>query len=312
MKKIKGGLIKIGKYEFDIPEYRFYLLYLSIEPPKNIDASSFIIEFSPYVDGGKVEIPKKDESSTIFLNLEIEKPKNDYKIGSLGYFPNYPNMNKNQRWVYLNWLQDITDNIEIGYVFTFYYGLERLLRTDKYEQAFHEINLLRKYHGNTSFQKYSLHALIQSAINKEHYELLKDINFTINPNYIEDDILFLHYITGRNIDANYLTQIIKSTPGTNKRYIKINIDLYKKVLQENLIEEYGYQEFPFSNIFDSEDIDTLQLRGSANYSLDQYRTYYYEYPYFMGHKPFLDEVRRIHLKTHEDVKSILRINRNQK
>ena len=190
MDEIKRGLIKIGGHEFEIPEYRFDLLYLSMDPPTNINAGSFSINLSISEEGTEFEIPEKDESSTIFLQLEIEKPKNNEEIGELGYFPNYMKMNKKQRWVYLNWLQNVQNDIDISYVFTYYYGLERILTTDNFEQAFDEINLLRKFHDNHSFQKYSLHALIQAAIRNERYELLKEIHYTTDSKYVEDDILF--------------------------------------------------------------------------------------------------------------------------
>lgn len=118
--KLARGLIKVGKYEFEIPEYRFDLLYISTEEPRNVNAGSFKLSFSITEDGINLQEIPKDESSTIFLQLEIEKPNSDDTIEELGYFPNYARMDKKQRWVYLNWLKDVRKEINISFVFTYY------------------------------------------------------------------------------------------------------------------------------------------------------------------------------------------------
>ena len=61
----------------------------------------------------------------------------------IGYYPSYKNLKAENRYVYLNWLRDVTAPIPIGYVFIFYYGLERHLLFGKFEQAFDMIVKLR-------------------------------------------------------------------------------------------------------------------------------------------------------------------------
>lgn len=171
---------------------------------------------------------------------------------------------------------------------------------------------MREYHDNHSFQGYSLHALIQSAFNNDRKDLLHKIYYKTDTLYVRDDILYLKYITGSDIDKDYFIKIIKSISGTNRRYIKLHFDLYQEILVQNFNEEYGMPYFPFSNIFDVKDDKRLQLRGNANYSLDRGRKEYFKYPFFMQHHPFRNEILRIHKKTHEDVKRELAKRRRSK
>ncbi len=53
------------------------------------------------------------EPSVIDINLPIKKPKNIMFVEALGYFPRYEYLSPEQRWVYLNWLQDIRKQVDI-------------------------------------------------------------------------------------------------------------------------------------------------------------------------------------------------------
>ena len=67
-----------------------------------------------------------NEPSLIDLDIEIKSDTYN-SIQDIGYYPSYRNLKPENRFIYLNWLCDITAPIPIGYVFIFYYGLERHL-----------------------------------------------------------------------------------------------------------------------------------------------------------------------------------------
>jgi len=84
------------------------------------------------------------------LKLPIKEPTRPDSVEPLGYYPSYAALRPEQRWVYLNWLRNVTEEVNIGYVFIYYYGLERQLLTGKFDRAFDEILKLREYHQNKS------------------------------------------------------------------------------------------------------------------------------------------------------------------
>jgi hypothetical protein len=64
--------------------------------------------------------------------------------------------------------------VDIGYVFIFYYGLERHLISGNYSEAIDTILTLRKTHNHPSFLSYSANALVISAIlHKDKNTLMK-------------------------------------------------------------------------------------------------------------------------------------------
>jgi hypothetical protein len=105
---------------------------------------------------------KTNEPSLIFTGWPISKPKNPENVEPLGYYPS---------------LCDISKPIDIGYVFLYYYGLERHLVMGNFEEAYEEILYLLKYHNHPSFKNYSTTALIISCYNKGKYDLIPRIPY---------------------------------------------------------------------------------------------------------------------------------------
>ena len=118
----------------------------------------------------KISFPCIEEPSLIYSTAPIGKVI--CPAPALGYYPSYSNLTPNERATYLNWLCNIETEIEIGYVFIFYYGLERwLMFGDDYhfKNAFELILKLRKYHKNASLQSYSSEAVMFSACSASGY-----------------------------------------------------------------------------------------------------------------------------------------------
>jgi len=99
-----------------------------------------------------------DEASCIDQSLPVGRPILEPR-GALGYWPRYAGLSPNQRANYLAWLAtgrkaDIED---VGYVFLFFYGLERraLVENQDIELVLNETNrLLHKYSDSRSLLGY--------------------------------------------------------------------------------------------------------------------------------------------------------------
>jgi hypothetical protein len=111
----------------------------------------------------RLEMFKIDEPSAIYTNLPIII-NNSKPVEKPGYYPSYRELDPIQKGNYLNWLTNPYNEIDIGYVFVFYYGLERHLLLGDFESAFETIIKLRNAHKNKSFLAYSLNAIILSSI----------------------------------------------------------------------------------------------------------------------------------------------------
>lgn len=110
------------------------------------------------------------DASCIQANLPVGKPAFEER-GSLGYWPEYSHMSPNQRANYLNWLANgKKDLLDIGYVFVYFYGLERHALIDKADipQIIEEVNrLLNIYTFSNSFNGYANHFI--TFINAQLY-----------------------------------------------------------------------------------------------------------------------------------------------
>jgi len=184
---------------------------------------------------------------------------------NIQYYPSYHALTPKQRFIYLNWLTDVRSPVPTGYVFVFYYGLERFLFTDKYEKAAHMIALLREHHNNHSFQAYSRDALFIAAMqfNIPLYENL--LNDRSNPSLY----LLLKGITEHQFTAEDIMMTASKWGFTNTRYIKGadgSADVFLMELCESLRAESGGEAFPVT----PEDFTKAQSVCDchlANYSL---------------------------------------------
>jgi hypothetical protein len=108
--------------------------------------------------------------------------------GPLGYWPSYRNISPDCRKRYLDWLASGKQaaDIDIGYVFLYFYGLERRLLVDtppppaEIRALVQELERLRSlYTSNRSFERYS-HSLLEAV------EFLRDVGSPNGPLVIPD------------------------------------------------------------------------------------------------------------------------------
>ena len=254
-----------------------------------------------------IEMSGDIEPSVIDVTLPVHKPKNLMFVEALTYFPTYNNLNPEQRWVYLNWLKNIDNSVDIGYVFLFYYGLERYLFTDNYEIAFVTIIKLREHHKNNSFLSYSFNALLAALLFHKRVDLFQKL-IDISED-IEVSILYLYikYMLNINIEANEIIEISSDIGFTNKRYIKSNYDLFIETLKNLLEQKYNINAYPVNTI----DINKCNRDRQiivANISLSPREI---SIPNILTNTKLKQELYNLLQETHETVKNILKDNRSK-
>lgn len=268
---------------------------------KRFEVDGIVIEFS-YGIGGFGSI----EPSAIYYKLPIKPIYNSEDVPRLPYFPSYAGMTPEQRWNFLNWLRNIDSDIYIGYVFVFYYGLERHLFFGKYEQAFKTVLRLRQHHRNNSFLSYSTNALMATCLIYNRTDLFNDYiesEKKYEKNKISDIYLIAKYGIGLNLSAVELIALSKEIGFSNQRYIKNERELFTKELKKILIKKYGKDEFPL-NKYSIKDWPLKPETLMANYSIDSSKRFI-KLPCLKEYKQFKKEVYTLLEETHENVKQII-------
>lgn len=105
------------------------------------------------------------EPALIDPTLPVDFNAPDRDGAHMGYWPSYSSIHRGSRAAYLNWLASgrSSPSTNIGYVFLFFYGLERrlfvddIIRKSEHERTIilAEIQRLRSIYTNRSFQGYS-------------------------------------------------------------------------------------------------------------------------------------------------------------
>ena len=236
--------------------------------------------------------PEANEPSAIDPALPTAKPQGP--VPAPDYYPSYRELTPEQRWVYLCWLEDITAPIDIGYVFIFYYGLERCLFTEKWLQAFLTVSALRTQHQNNSFQWYSACGLIIAAAVNQQERILDA------PGLMEKyPSLFIRRYGILTIEM--LMASPKRWGFANTRYLtgqNARPELFRAALMDELQAVYQQPALPVTaeEMSACEKKETLAL---ANYSLPR-RTAFLEDP--ASSKPVAEKAAAVLAAAHERVK----------
>lgn len=267
----KNNLIPIQKSEHFTIEEKFslhqdlvgliwiadgkYKNYTS-EPAKNINSFD--------IDGIKINISfsyNSEEPSLIYTKLKLINPKNTVERPS--YYPSYSGLTPEQRWVYLQLLKNPYDtNIDIGYVFILYYGLERHLLLGDFDRAFDLILKLRDAHKNKSFQYYSANALILTSMFHKRGEKISDFINSLDKEYEYSfsDNLFLmcYYSLNMPLQAKDIMRMAKTFEFMNTNYIRKYPDIFCEVLSNVLFEKYGKNNVILSQFINKSELIKIQ------------------------------------------------------
>lgn len=287
-----------------IPQNIINLLWFSNGPFKNYNGETSDIDFN--FGGRHIHIGAnyRQEPSAIDINLPLADTTDLPE--QLGYYPSYERLTPQQRTIYLNWLSNITAPIDIGYVFVFYYGLERHMLFGNSEAAVSTILTLRKFHNNGSFLGYSGDALILYAILNNRYDFLKCINLE----QVSDDArLLIQALTRQSLSGQDIMQAHKKFGFENNRYIKNQPDLFLSQLECLIYDKYFSNDYPIY----TDDINAakgnIQL-VLANYSLMPEQRFF-ELPDITTSPRIYNEINSLLINTHEIVKQILKERRKE-
>ncbi|WP_342304933.1 TerB N-terminal domain-containing protein [Methanolobus sp. ZRKC5] len=242
------------------------------------------------------------EPSLLSFKLRVKQSSSIDVNESVGYYPSYENLSSEQRWVYLNWLGDVRKQVDIGYVFIFYYGLERHLLYSNYKDAVDVILLLRKYHKNSSFQGYSLSALLLAAILHKDEDTLERSLVSCDGDYPGNLVLIAKYLMKKDITPDEIVAMASSVGFKNKRYINQYPDMFKEVLSLKLENEFGTGTYPIYALdADFEFKDELVF---ANMSLPS-NTRSPILPSIIDNLQFKDSIMQLLSSTHNELKEKL-------
>ena len=216
-----------------------------------------------------------EEPSSISLKLPVKSLENSSKIERPSYCPRYVDITPEQRGEYWKLLADpYNPNIDIGYVFILYYGLERHLLNGDYEKAFDIILKLRDVHKNGSFQSYSANALILTCICRKRTDLIIKFIQSIDHNYELDfsDNLYLlcKFELGIPISAKDMMRMAKTFEFTNLNYIKKYPDTFEEILLENIEKKYNANTLTITDFITKTEYKKLHLQETpifANMSI---------------------------------------------
>jgi hypothetical protein len=301
----KTDLVVAGN-SLSIPERTARLLFISYQAPEP-HGPGIGISISLDLLGDQIHIQSlsPDEPSTIYAALPVRRPVNPTLIPRPDYYPSYAGLSPEQRWTYLNWLSDVTQPINIGYVFIYYYGLDRHLVIGEFELAFDEILLLQRTHStNASFRSYSRSALLNSALFRKRRNRLEQLYQLSPPDRLENTDLILAHQLGYDLAPEGLIRLAPCLREVNRRYIQKNPEDYRQALVDVLSEEFGEAFLPFASAYTISEIPKEKHVLFANISFPcQIRSP--ALPSFLSHGPFVREATRILGLAHERTKRAL-------
>ena len=110
-------------------------------------------------------------------------------------------------------MNDINEEINIGYVFIYYYGLERNLLIGDFDTAFQEILLLTRIHNNKSFESYSYNALLFSSAFRNRFDICQQVMEKESKNGIDNIDLLFKFRFEKDISIDDFMSLAKKIKG---------------------------------------------------------------------------------------------------
>lgn len=251
----------------------------------------------------------KDEPSLIYTTLPIQIPKTITAKDKIGYYPSYENLSPEERYIYLNWLKNPFEkaDIDIGYVFIFYYGLERYLYLKKSKEAFKAIlRLLSLYKDNHSFYNYSYDALLYFCIVTKDQQGINTL-LKMEKRIYSDIVLYAKYVSKIPIYVKEIIELANFSNFNNKRYINLHRDLFETTLTEIMRKTLGTCELFLDEY--ARELKTSYFNPVANHSLLDRPV---EIISFSSSNTLKDTIYNLLFQTHNEVKEKLKELRKNK
>lgn len=268
---------------------------------ESIRINGYTIHFSTY---------GADEPSLIFTRLPIAKPANPSNVPRPPYYPSYADLTPEQRWMYWQLLENpYSGSHDIGYVFIFYYGLERYLFSQHSGNAANVILKLRDCYANTSFQSYSSTALILYAISRKDTALatsfLDSLDKLHEMKIPADLLILLKYTLRLPLTAYEIMRYSKAFLFSNQRYIKNAPDVFLGFLQKKITAQYGADFVQLSLFFDNADVTKIPATDIPLFANISIRNKIVRIPRLCEYPPFTAEMNNLLTTAHESTKKYL-------
>lgn len=303
----ESSLYKSNLWE-KMPQKIRNILYISNVEPNEIQ-QGYGINITINIETGEIDSEDKlpDDPSTIYTKLPVYEPqKND--IDKLRYWPSYANIVPEQRWVYLDWLSDISKSIDTGFVFILFYGLERHLLLGDFKEAFDIIIELRKYHNNNSFQSYSLAALLYSCVLRNESSFMYKLKNQLDSKTWGNEELLIKYWLKEKISTEEFPFLVMNYKDLNKRYLKgheIERKTYIKELEEIFYKRFNTNTLPLLQIIDFSKIKKKKDIAFSNYSFPE-NVRFINIPKINEDRTLKKIITEIHKECHEITKNKLK------
>lgn len=290
-----------------IPEYIRKLLWFTNGPYENYSDSEPYYKFT--VNGVEFTINfnyiNKKEPSCIDFSLPIIKPTTNIEVGKIGYYPSYESLDPTERYIYLNWLKNPFNSIDLGYVYIFYYGLERHLLLGNFDDSYDMILNLLKSHKLS----YAHNALVFSAILKKRNDKLMQY-LTDFPDSKELSLhlkLILYSALKIPLTADEIINYSRQVEFTNTRYIKGNKELFIEKLKKVIYDNKSSYEINLNDYFMNYK-RTTELLIFANYSFS-YEDRMIKVPDLLNGSQLSTDLNKFLIAAHELVKEELKLQR---
>ena len=308
-----GDVIPVGKTRdlfAEIPADVRNVLFISDGEPKSFGIS---ITISVDIDAEKVTFDKQqpDDPTTIYVRQPIMTPGDSFSVPGLSYYPSYAELEPEQKWIYLDWLCDVEKPIDIGYVFIFYYGLERRLLLEDFDSAFDMIQRLRLYHHNASFQTYCLRGLLYGTVLRNRSDRIPDLGYAMDNETWDDEQLLICARMRRSVEHDDLARVIAGVSTLNRRYLKQNRDVYVQTLAQVMHERFGSRGLDLNDLFPAEGLEKHSKVLFANYTFPE-AVRSLRVPSYTSDSRFMKELTALHEASHTKTKEVLKARRSKK
>lgn len=267
---------------------------------EQIHLQGFVINFSVY----------GTEEPSLITNLPVARPLDKNSVPRPPYFPSYKDLTPEQRWMYWQFLENpYCGTHDIGYVFIFYYGLERYLFSENSRDAFDVILKLRDCYINDSFQAYSgtalmLYTMVQKDVSLAE-SFLNSLDKKHEMNIPANLLILLKYTLTLPLTAFEIMKYSRAFSFENQRYIKNNSDMFLGFLQQEISTLYDNDFVPLTTIFenmDSQSVHAIDIPLFANMSI---RNKVVRIPDLTTYTPFIAAMNLLLTNAHEKVKKHL-------
>lgn len=299
-------------------EIRNLLFYTNEMPPDNLDKIGISLTFSPMNSLNVEKLGTQHDPSTIYFPMLISIPNNINDVPLPERYPKYYKLLPEQKYIYLNWLQNIDQPISEEYRHLFLFGLERKLlinglsNNKEFDSAWEMILKLRKAvtRQNYLFVANSEKTLLTACFRFNRIDLLQKLNYMFNERSWSYEQILIKYYGNEPIEPFEIIAILNRTDTENRRYFDNAPEIYSEEMAKILFEKTG-RSYILANeyITDDNKVKSLIL-GFNNIS----------FPYDLRQIDLLlpdtinliDFLKKLHLECHEHTKEIIKNTKKKK